>query len=226
MKPLLSAVDAVLFDLDGTLVDTNIDFSLMKRRMLELADECGMDTGPLAGLDILAVIGSAVDFLRSRGQHQSGAELYARAMRILEDIELDHARNTKEIPFARELVAYLKSQDIATGIVTRNCRNASRMSLELAGITTDVLICREDCERHKPHPDPVLMAVEVLSVRQEHSIMVGDHMMDIASGKAAGLKTIGFLRDYRPEGFFDDVAPDRVARDLREVLGAIIDSDR
>jgi phosphoglycolate phosphatase-like HAD superfamily hydrolase len=53
--------------------------------------------------------------------------------------------------------------------------------------------------------------------------MVGDHPMDIQSGKAAGLVTIGFLRDHRPDDFFRQVNPDLTVRTLEEVLCAIID---
>jgi len=225
MKPLLSTVEAVLFDLDGTLVETNIDFPLMKRRMLDLAADAGMDTKPLVGLDILAVVDSAIHFLSATGQHEEADDLRIRAMDTLEEIELRHARDTQKIPFAGELFEALEMAGVKTGIVTRNCQAASRVSLRIAGLKPDVLICREDSDKHKPHPEPVLLALTALGSRADASIMVGDHLMDIQSGKAAGLKTIGFLRDYRPPEFFDGVKPDLVARDLREVLHAIIDRD-
>ena len=57
MKPLLARVEAALFDLDGTLVETNIDFPLMKREMITLAQEQGLDPQALARLDILAIVG-------------------------------------------------------------------------------------------------------------------------------------------------------------------------
>ncbi len=225
MKPLLNTADAVLFDLDGTLVETNIDFPEMKRRMLELAAEAGMETAPLVGLDILAIVTEAVRFLDASGCHEEARELFGRAMAILEEIELRHARETQEIPFASELFASLSRHGVKTGIVTRNCRNASRISLSIAGIEPEVLICREDSERHKPHPEPLLMALQALGAQPEASIMVGDHLMDIQSGKAAGMRTIGFLRDYRPADFFDSVNPDFVARNLQQVLCAIINCD-
>jgi len=225
MKPLPDRIDAALFDLDGTLVETNIDFPLMRRRMLALAAEQDIDTQSLAELDILAIVELAADRLLSRGMHDRAANLRARAMDILEEIELRHASETQEIPFARELVAELTRQGVRVGIVTRNCRRASEISLGIARIAPDVLICREDSERHKPHPEPLRIALEALGARPEHSVMVGDHLMDIQSGKAAGMITIGFLRDSRPPGFFDQVQPHLVVRDLKEVLRAIVHCD-
>lgn len=225
MIPLLETVDAVLFDLDGTLVETNIDFPLMKRRMLDLAAEHGIEADTLLSLDILAIVESACGLLASSGLHDGAAELRARAMSALEEIELRHARDTREIPFARELVCRLTAEGNKIGVVTRNCRAASEISLRVAGISPDVLICREDSQRHKPHPDPLLAALDLLQARPDASIMVGDHTMDIEAGRAAGLKTIALLWDYRPHDFFDNARPDWIARDLREVLGAIVRCD-
>ena len=63
MTSLPKLVDAVLFDLDGTLVETNIDFPLMKREVLALAARHGLDTGGLVELDILGVVERAAELL-------------------------------------------------------------------------------------------------------------------------------------------------------------------
>jgi len=225
MTPLIETVDAVLFDLDGTLVETDIDFPLMKRRMLELAAKEGIDTKKLSSMDILGIVDSAYSTLISWGLHESAEDFRIRAIDALEEIEIRHARDARQIPFARDIIARITQEGIKTGIVTRNCRKASLISLEKAGIMPDVLVCREDTVRHKPHPEPLLFALTMLSARPENSIMVGDHLMDIEAGKAAGLKTVALLWDYRPADFFDEVKPDRLARNLQEVLCAIIDCD-
>lgn len=225
MKPLLQCVDAVLFDLDGTLVETNIDFSLMKREMVALAVSAGVAAGDVQSLDILAVIDAAAEFVRKAHGDAEATSLRSRALGVLEEIEFRHAQQTTEIPLAREFTQRLREHRISTGIVTRNCRAASVLSLGIVGIEVDILICREDTKNHKPHPEPISLALSRLKARAGNSIMVGDHTMDMCGGRAAGTKTIGFLRPDRPDDFFDSVAPDFVARDLREVMDAIIDRD-
>lgn len=219
----MTRVEAVLFDLDGTLVDTNIDFPLMRSQMLALAREHGVNETDLAGMDILGIIDHAVEALVASGIEESARNLRKRAMAILEEIELRHAAATQRVPHANDLLAKLKSKNVPVGIVTRNCRRASRMSLDIVGIQPDALVCREDSKRHKPHPEPVLLALKQLGAQSERAVMVGDHLMDIQSGKAAGIKTIGFLRENRPDDFFGPVAPDVVVRSLSEVMDAIID---
>ena len=225
MTRFADPVDAVLFDLDGTLVETNIDFPLMKREMLALAAEHGLDSVDLASMDILAIVDTIAESLASCDRQEEARNVRVRAMRILEEIELRHAHETEEIPFARELVTRLSECGVRVGIVTRNCRSASMISLGIVGITPAVLVCREDSERHKPHPDPLMLALTTLAASASASVMVGDHLMDVQSGKAAGMGTIGFLRDSRPPDFFDQVRPDLVVRDLREALRAIVGSD-
>lgn len=226
MKPILDRVDTVLFDLDGTLVDTNIDFPLMKRRMLALASSYGIDTSGLADLDILAIVHSAAEMLDSEHRPDDARALHDECMSALEEIELHHAAETLEVPCARELLDGLRSRGVRIGIVTRNCRAASLMSLRRTGIEPDVLICREDAQRQKPHPEQLLKALLLLDGSAANSVMVGDHLMDVLSGKAAGVKTIGFLRDSRPDDFFVQVEPDLVVRSLSEVLDAIVHRDR
>lgn len=225
MKPLLIRVDAALFDLDGTLVETNIDFPLMKQSMIALAVEQGLNSAALVELDILAIIEHAANALVCLNKPDKAEMLRVEAMSILQDIELKHASNTQLIPFARDLILQLKCRGIGVGIVTRNCRKASEISLNIADISPDVLVCREDAAKHKPHPDPLYMALDKLGARADASVMVGDHIMDITSGRAAGMKTIGLMRDYHPCGFFDSVNPDLIVNNLKEVLRAIVDCD-
>lgn len=223
MKPLLGNMGSVLFDLDGTLVDTNIDFALMKREMMRIAAKAGLTEDDVRGLDILGIVDAAAASILD--DEDQARQLRDEAMRILEEIELRHAHETQQIPFAKQIIRQLRRQGTPTGIVTRNCRAASVISLEIARIQADVIICREDSVRHKPHPEPVLLALSQLNTTAQNSVMVGDHIMDVQSGKAAGTRTIGFLRPDRPEDFFDDAAPDYIARNLREVLSAIIGRD-
>lgn len=226
MKPLLAFVHSVLFDLDGTLVDTHIDFALMKREMISLALTTGIEADALDGLDILGIAKTAAAFVSETKGPDHLRPFYSKAMTVLEEIELRHAKATEPIPYALDAVALLRERQIKIGIVTRNCRKASELSLSMTGIAPDVLICREDSQKHKPHPEPILLALSRLNAEPGNSIMVGDHIMDVQGGKAAGLKTIGFLREDRADDFFDAVAPDFVARSLKEVLGAIIHCDR
>lgn len=228
MKPLLDRVHAVLFDLDGTLVDTNIDFPRMRGEMVGLAVDAGLARSEVEQLDILTIVDRAADFLTQNQRPDDAEALRADATSILEEMEMRHAANATQIPFASQLLRELDDRGIGVGIVTRNCRKASLVAIDKAELSPapKVLICREDTVRHKPHPEPIHAALAALKADRKSSLMVGDHLMDIQSGKAAGLATIAFLRKNRPADFFEPVSPDFTARSLEEVLCAIVDCNR
>jgi phosphoglycolate phosphatase len=226
MNHLFTDFDAVLFDLDGTLVETNIDFPLMKREMLNLATSCGVSVSQLAGLDILAIVDRMAHHIRFKEGAPAADNARRRALSILQEIELRHSKDAKEIPPARELIDYLKCQNIKVGIVTRNCRAASEDSLVRTGLHPDVLIAREDVGRAKPAPDQLRMALQYLDVEPERAVMIGDHPMDVAAGNAAGMRTIGLLPAGKEDNYYASVNPDAIARDLREILSAVIDNHR
>lgn len=218
-------IDAVLFDLDGTLVETNIDFPFMKQQITSIAVDAGINLNELTNLDILQIVERSKCLIESTSGIKEALTLESKMLKILEDIEVKHAQNTQKIPFANEIINLLKNNNIKTGIVTRNCKAASKLSLDITGIDIDVLVSREDCKNHKPHPDQVLLALKMLNAKAHNSIMIGDYLYDIMGGKAAGMKTIGFLRENRPENFFDELSPDLVVKSLKEAMDAIINCD-
>jgi len=222
MEHLFSGLDAVLFDLDGTLVETDIDFPLMKREMIRFAADHGLSSEELAGLDILAITDSLASHVRGTRGEAAAKAAYREALAILEDIELRHSASAREIRPARELTRMLRCLNTKVGVVTRNCRAASEQSLGRVGIAPDVLICREDVLRTKPSGDHLLAALEQLSARPEKSLMIGDHVMDILAGKAAGMRTIGLLTEGRTPEHFASARPDAMARNLHEILDALV----
>lgn len=211
-------MQAVLFDLDGTLVETNIDFSLMKREMIALAGNYGIPVSELHDLDILGIVDYIVDRLNERSLNADARAAHRAAFEKLEQIELVHSADAKIIAGAAAVLRTIGCTTMKVGIVTRNCRNAVRLSLERTGITADVLVTRDDVANTKPHPDHIMRALEALSVQSANAVTIGDHIMDIRGGKAAGTRTIGFLRPSRPDDFFDDEHPDLVIRNLEELL--------
>jgi phosphoglycolate phosphatase len=224
MKQVLDGLEAVLFDLDGTLVETNIDFALMKREMLALADRLDLDSQPAKGMDILAIVDYVEEQIEARDDRDRAVAARSDAMAKLQEIELGHSEKATEIASARNLVEALKAHGVKVGIVTRNCRQAGLISLEASGLGTDfIMLAREDVRKTKPHPDHLLEALKLLDASPEKSVMVGDHWMDVEGGKAAGMRTIGLLSPDRPRDFFDAVKPDAVVESLREILDALID---
>jgi len=212
-------IRAALFDLDGTLVETNIDFGLMKREMLALGEKHGIPACEMQGLDILSIVDFIVARLMESSRVDEAEQAKQEAFEKLEQIELAHCRDARPVSGAVALLDALREARIKIAIITRSCTSAVRLSTAGSGISWDVLLTRDDVSSAKPHPEHLLRALDMLGVRPEEAIMVGDHWMDVQGGKSAGTRTVGFLSAAAdPDDFFDRVKPDLVIRSLGELI--------
>lgn len=202
----------MLFDLDGTLVESHIDFGRMRREMLALAAEAGCDLAVLEGADILVIRDAAC----ARAANRAAA--LARAEARLMAIEREALERSTPVKGAAALLEELRLRRVAVGIVTRNCREIAEDALRRHGLLYDALVAREDTPRVKPHPEHLRQALRALEVPPAAAVMVGDGRMDVEAGRAAGLRTVGYLAADRPADYFADLAPDRVIHRLAELI--------
>jgi phosphoglycolate phosphatase len=214
---IFDGVKAVLFDLDGTLIETNIDFNLMRREVISFAEKYGIPASRLENLDILSMVEVICADISALEGYKKSETVRKEVLAILERIELAHSLNASPIPHAHELLKTLRNAGIKVGIITRNCRSAVAISLAKTGISGDVVLTRDDVRKTKPHPSHFLQALEILKVPPENAVIIGDHWMDIQGGKAAGIRTIGFLRPDRSSDFFSQEHPDLVIKSLGEL---------
>jgi len=206
-----TTVKAVLFDLDGTLVHTRIDFPAMKREVLELVAAAGFDPTDCDGLDVLGI----VDWVEARLEGERSFRILVEA--ALVRIELAACEGAELAGGARETLDWLLRRGIRVGIVTRNSTEAAELLLRRFPLPYEVLLTRAHTPRVKPDPLHLHLALERLGAVPEYSLMVGDHRMDVQAGRAAGTLTAGVLTAERPDDYFADLCPDVVVRLLPEL---------
>jgi pyrophosphatase PpaX len=176
-------IKAVLFDLDGTLIDTNnliiqsFKHTFKKHLNREVPEnEIVMHFGePL--LDTFA------------RYDRDNADILIQTYRAHN--ETVHDELTTEIVGAKETLRELKALGIKIGIVTSKRRALAERGLKLFNLheLMEVIISPEDTTKHKPHAEPILKACEKLGILPEEALMVGDSHFDILSGKNAGAKS-------------------------------------
>jgi hydrogenase expression/formation protein HypE len=197
---------AVIFDFDGTLTHPGaIDFPAIKR-----AIGCPPDQYILEWIRALPL-----------GAGREAAE------RTLERFELEAADASAPNAGAEELVHGLRKHGLAVGVLTRNGR--SSVDRALARFTTltpddfDVIITRDDGDiAPKPAPDGVLHAAAAMAVPPEETLVVGDFLLDMRAGRAAGAVTSHLLNHGLP-GFEQEAQPD--AADCDFVVGRLAELD-
>jgi phosphoglycolate phosphatase len=219
VENLFTGLRAALFDLDGTLIETHIDFPLMKRETLALAERKGLETAGVESRDVLGIVESLREELERAGRAEDAAAFRREAFALLEEIEVSHCSRPAIIAGASELLRDLRRRGVPVAIVTRNCRRVSADLVDFGGLEHDALLTRDDVPLTKPHPGHLLSALQAVGADEPPSeaVMAGDHWMDVQGGRAAGMRTIGILRG-RPPAFFDPARPDLLVSELAELV--------
>ncbi|MBV9852742.1 MAG: HAD family hydrolase [Armatimonadetes bacterium] len=210
-------IRAVLFDLDGTLIETHIDFPAMTRSMQAMARDARVPEEVIAGRDILSIVRAAAGDIAGRGG--DGPAFRQEAFAALEEMEVAGCASPTLLPGTEALLDDLRSRGIKVGVVTRNCRRVSAGLLEQFSLPHDALLTRDDVAHTKPDPQHLWDALAALGHAPSEAAMVGDHWMDIQAGRRAGVAlTVGVLGHHAPD-WFAPCPPDALARDLAEAEG-------
>ena len=191
----MARFDGVIFDMDGTLVVSPLDFAWVRREI-----------GAPEGTGILEAI-----------EAMAPAERAAARQRLLA-CELVAARQARLMPHAAETLQAITAAGLKTALLTRNAREVMEMILRRFDLRFDLSMSREDGPI-KPEPDGVLRTCRELGVPPRRAVCVGDYHYDITAARAAGTVSV-LLVGPEPPAWADEA--DHVIRgldDLPDVLG-------
>jgi pyrophosphatase PpaX len=178
---------ALLFDLDGTLVDS-IDLILQSSRYAFQ----GFDGYAPTDDEWRAGIGRPLETMfRHYAPHE---EEVKRLVARYREYQLEHHdRLLRPYEGVVELLRDLDRAGHPMALVTSKAGWLAKRALELAGVADlfSVLVGCDSCVNHKPHPEPVERALELLSVEPGQALFVGDSSHDVEAGRAAGVFTVG-----------------------------------
>lgn len=191
----MARFDAVLFDLDGTLIDTAPDFEFVLNQLLA---EHQRDPLPFDLIRNTVSNGARALVTLGFGVDEGEPEFESLRNRLLEIYAAHLSVNSVLFPGMRELLDRLDEQSIRWGIVTNKPSQFAEpliRDLELAQ-RCGSLICPDHVVQRKPHAEPILRACKEVGVGPERTLYVGDHVRDIESGRNAGAKTAAALYGY------------------------------
>ncbi|WP_414500306.1 HAD family hydrolase [Zymobacter sp. IVIA_12111.31 C1] len=159
-----------VFDMDGTLTRAIHDFDLMRRTM-----------SVPAGIDIL-------DYLNALPRDEA-----ERHFQWLRQYEYELAEQAQPAEGIHDLLSQLLDQGVTLGLLTRNMAPLARLTLERAGLSDffpdETLLGRDDAEP-KPDPDGLNRLASQWQVAPSSLVMVGDSIIDVMTGRAAGAYTV------------------------------------
>ena len=195
--------EAVLFDLDGTLLDTAPDFAtatniLLRQKKLPQVKEQNIRT--------LISDGSAGIISKLFAMNSSNPR-YEKTRHELLDLYSRHlAEQTLPFKGLVELLKKLDAHNIPWGIVTNKPEiytNSILKKLDLASYPK-VVVCPDHVSLTKPNPEPIILACNKLGIKPENTVYIGDHIRDIQAGANAGAVTIAAAYGYIEK--YDDVS--------------------
>jgi HAD superfamily hydrolase (TIGR01509 family) len=213
-------VRALIFDLDGTLVDTVYGHVVSWQRALEEAEL------PIEGWKLHRRMGMSGGLFARAVARELGRPLTPDEA---EAIQTRHGELFEEmlperrpLPGAVELLSELREAGIAHGIATSGRRPEIDASLAVLGLPADtVVVARGDVLRAKPEPDLFIACSERIGVPAQECYVVGDAVWDLLGARRAGMLSVGLLSGGYGEDELTRASAFRVYRDPEELRGSL-----
>jgi phosphoglycolate phosphatase len=188
----------IIFDLDGTLVDSAEDVAVILNWILR---ESGL--APFAAREVKALMGEGIPALirkalRLRDVDAPAADLRRLSERFLERYSRDPVSSTRPFPGARDILCGLAGEGVAIGVCTNKAETPARLILERLGLAdhVGVVVGGDSGFGRKPDPRPLLACASRLGIPASQLVYVGDHHIDVETARAANVPVVAAAYGY------------------------------
>lgn len=213
-------IDAVLFDWDGTLIDSRD--ALIGAWHLATEEVLGRrwPAGPEDERLVLSLPGSRL-FPKVAGDAEHSARLTAAFQKAYETT----GERVRAFPGVVEALGGLRDAGLAIAVVTSKARRRFDADAARVGVRelVEVAVCQEDTTAHKPDPAPIVLAFRTLGVVARRAVMVGDTPVDVAAGTAAGIPVVGVAWGAAGPVALLEAGAKAVARDADELVHLVLE---
>lgn len=213
-------IESIVFDFDGTLAELRLDFVEMKNRLNILSEKFRLISPPPPFLPVLEWVGWLEKSIGESDATLAG-DFRIAALSLIEDMEMEAARNGALFPFTRLLLTKILQRGINTAIITRNCDSAVRSVFPDISTYCSAFFARDHVPSPKPDPAHLIRALEAIGADSESALMVGDHPLDIETGKAAGVLTAGVCSGNTSREVLLESGADWVAENCEELINLL-----
>ena len=204
-------IKTVLFDLDGTLIDTNelinesFKHTFLKYGYSFTDEEIGDFNGPPLRETFNKLNSDlAEEMIKTYRQHNFA----------------NHEAYIKVFPNVERTIQVLLENNIKIGIVSAKMRPGVNLGLEVTGLSKyfDTIISIDDVRHPKPHPESVFKAMKKLDAKPAATIMVGDNYHDILAGQDAGAQTAAVAWSAKGKGYLQQYNPTYMLEDMSDLI--------
>lgn len=219
------SVDAVIFDMDGTLIDSiDIYFEIVEIALKRL------ELPPVSRNKILDAAETRDfnwDLVLPDEVKSKKEEIIAAAWQIINEIAPQmFAEKLQLIRGAENILRNISARIPKIGLVTSTQRQYLKIKmqpLKTAGVEKlfEVIITSDDVPNRKPDPEPLIECARRLDVNPGRCVYVGDTRSDIKAGKAAGMRTVGVLTGFDDRDALNQEMPDAVIDSIKDLMDVI-----
>lgn len=200
----------ILFDLDGTLIQsTGIIVETFKMTFAKFFPDEKLSDERVTSFLGQTLWETFAEFTKDEAIVEQMYTYYRETSERMLEQEL------KAYPNARETISFLKNQGCKVVVVTSKLNKVAAHHLTLTNLIEliDGLIGYDDVDKHKPHPEPLLKALDLFDIDKQDAIYIGDHENDIKAAKKAGMSSCAVTYSFRLQHMLNEF-PDFVIDDL------------
>lgn len=205
------AIQTVLFDLDGTILDSN---ELIYASFLHTFNHYKYS---FTKEEIMSFNGPPLIETFTNIDPERAELMIETYRKHNHEVHHDYV---KLFPNVIETIEVLKDNQIQMGIVTAKMRESVNMGLEITGLDRyfETIVTIDDVTHPKPHPESVIKAMTALNGEPSTTLMVGDNYHDIQAGQNAGVRTAGVAWSLKGRDFLASYHPTYMLEDMRDLL--------
>jgi HAD superfamily hydrolase (TIGR01509 family) len=222
---------AVLFDLDGTLIEFKFPIKESRLAMFDFLRKNGYKTDHFTDhmrtqdlIDDAEKQWLASEKLRAKHEFTN---LRQDLFRILDGFEFESLKLSKPLPGCLETIKRIHEADVQLGIVTNSGRLPVISVLSNYGYLPfmEVLISRNEMSHMKPRPDGLLEALKLLKLQSDDALYVGDSILDIQAARGAGMKCASIPSGIHPLDSLQKLSPDYVLETIFDLQRIVLSNE-
>lgn len=191
----MKTIRGVLFDLDGTLIDTAPDLTYA---INQLRQERYLPELPVSSVRAIANLGSKAILKLAFNLAEDDPAVPALRDKFFTVYQKHLMDSTRLFPNIDKVLAYLDEHYLPWGIVTNKLTKHTQTLIAALGLKqrTDCIICGDTLAKSKPDPLPIIHACQLLKIKPNECLYVGDAITDVTASKAAGTQSLVALYGY------------------------------
>jgi len=214
-------IKGIVFDLDGTIIHSDIDFTEMKLGMIGVLEANGIPEGLLTPRQTtVVIIATANEIWEADGKAEAEVEEVMESLDgIMNEGELRAIPRIREIEGAREALAALRGEGYSLAILTRSHHEYAVEALRMIGALDhfDVILGRAETPEPKPHPEALFHTAKLLRLKPEETVFVGDNHIDASSARNSEVPFIGVRTGPRGDRSWADNTPEVLLDSVKDI---------